>query len=150
MFMQVIVLVAQNDAPPQDIGTATSSATFFRTIGGSVGVAVFGAIFSSRLTDGLRNLPGSVSERLHLTPGSAQIDPGAVQSLPAGPRRAFLDVFVDALHGAFVWGVVFAGLAFLLSWALPEIELRQSTTAQLRDEAAGAPRPVAAESVEPV
>jgi EmrB/QacA subfamily drug resistance transporter len=145
LFMQVIILVAQNDAPPQDIGTATSSATFFRSIGGSVGVAIFGAIFASRLTSGLAGLGGETVARLDLSPGAVQIDPAAVEALPAGPRTAFLDVFVHALHGAFVWGVVFSALAFLLSWALPEIELRTTTAAERRDESA--PTPIAAEVV---
>ena len=46
LVMQVIVLVVQNDAPPRDIGVATSTATFFRSMGGSLGVALFGAIFA--------------------------------------------------------------------------------------------------------
>ena len=53
LVMQVLVLVVQNDAPPRDIGVATSTATFFRSMGGSLGVALFGAIFASRLTDEL-------------------------------------------------------------------------------------------------
>ena len=53
--MQVLVLVVQNDAPPKDIGVATSTATFFRSMGGSLGVALFGAIFAARLNS---ELPG--------------------------------------------------------------------------------------------
>jgi EmrB/QacA subfamily drug resistance transporter len=138
LFMQVIVLVAQNDAAPENIGAATSGATFFRSIGGSVGVAIFGAIFASRLTGGLEKLPPDVVRSLGISPGSVQVDPNAVGALPAGPKAAFLDVFVHALHGAFVWGAVFAGLAFLLAWALPEIELRSATAAQLRETGEGA------------
>jgi EmrB/QacA subfamily drug resistance transporter len=146
LFMQVVVLVAQNDAQPGDIGAATSSATFFRSIGGSAGVAIFGAVFASRLTAGLPGLPRAVSERLHLAPGHVQIDPRAVQALPHGSRAAFLDVFVHALHGAFVWGAVFSVLAFLLTWALPEIPLRSATAAEMRNEAkAAAAAPDAAE-----
>src|SRR4051794_30751109 len=149
MFMQVVVLVAQNDAPPQDIGAATSSATFFRSIGGSVGVAIFGAIFSARLADGLAHLPGDAVARLHLTGGSVQVDPTAVQALPTPIRTAFLDVFVHALHGAFIWGAVFAAIAFLLTWALPQVELRSASAAQMREQSrkAGAAAPQAAEVV---
>src|SRR6478752_6709867 len=50
LVMQVLVLVVQNDARPEDIGVATSSATFFRSMGGAFGVALFGTIFASRLT----------------------------------------------------------------------------------------------------
>ena len=54
LVMQVLVLVVQNAAPRRDVGVATSTATFFRSMGGSLGVAVFGAIFASRLTSELR------------------------------------------------------------------------------------------------
>ena len=51
MVMQVLVLATQNEAPVADLGVATSTVTFFRAVGGSVGVALFGALFNSRLTD---------------------------------------------------------------------------------------------------
>src|SRR5207253_512711 len=57
LVMQVLVLVVQNDAPPQEIGVATSTATFFRSVGGSFGVAIFGAIFASRLAAQIKQLP---------------------------------------------------------------------------------------------
>jgi hypothetical protein len=140
LFMQVVILVAQNDAPPSQIGTATSSATFFRSIGGSVGVAIFGAIFSARLTSGLERLPAAAVAQLHLTAGSVQVAPNAVQALPEGPRSAFLAIFVHALHGAFAWGAIFSALAFALTWALPQIELRSSSAAQLREQVPVAPQ----------
>jgi EmrB/QacA subfamily drug resistance transporter len=148
MFMQVLVLVVQNCAPARDIGVATSTATFFRSIGGSVGVAVFGAIFASRLTHGLSALPDSVVSQLGISPGSVQIQPASVQALPAGPRASFLDVFVHALHGAFLWGAIFALAAFCLTWMLPEVPLRREAAAGRRagEEAVGIPP--AAETVE--
>jgi MFS family permease len=48
--MQVLVLAVQNSVEPRDIGTATSGATFFRSIGGAFGTAVFGAVWAARLT----------------------------------------------------------------------------------------------------
>src|SRR5580765_6219731 len=59
LVMQVLVLVVQNDAKPREIGVATSTATFFRSVGGSFGVAIFGAIFASRLADQIKQLPAS-------------------------------------------------------------------------------------------
>jgi MFS family permease len=62
LVMQVLVLAVQNDAPPGDIGVATSTATFCRSMGGSFGVAVLGAIFAAHLTDRLeRPRAGSAS-----------------------------------------------------------------------------------------
>ena len=57
LVMQVLVLVVQNDARQEDIGVATSTATFFRSVGGSFGVAIFGAIFAGRLSDQLARFP---------------------------------------------------------------------------------------------
>src|SRR5207237_9400802 len=64
LVMQVLVLVVQNDVAPRDIGVATSTATFFRSVGGSFGVAIFGTIFATRLADQLAQFPQSVTARL--------------------------------------------------------------------------------------
>jgi EmrB/QacA subfamily drug resistance transporter len=140
LVMQVLVLVVQNDAPPSDIGVATSTATFFRSIGGSIGVAIFGAIFAARLSAGLHTLGPSATAHLHLTSGSVQIDPAAVKALPAHVRDSFLSIFVHALHGPFLYGVGFAVAAFLLTLVLPEVPLRRQSAAGRRagEELAGA------------
>jgi EmrB/QacA subfamily drug resistance transporter len=145
LVMQVLVLVVQNDAPPADMGAATSTAQFFRSIGGSVGVAVFGAIFASRLTAGLATLPGSVAARVGAGGGSVQVSPAQVDALPAGVRHDFLTVFVHALHGAFLWGAIFAAVAFALTWLLPEVPLRRQSAMGRRAGEETAPPTVAAE-----
>jgi predicted MFS family arabinose efflux permease len=99
LVMQVIVLVVQNDAPPRDIGVATSTATFFRSMGGSLGVALFGAIFAGRLSHELERLPPQV-------------------------RDEFLQAFVNALQPVFLVGAALTLLAFALSWFLKEVPLR--------------------------
>jgi EmrB/QacA subfamily drug resistance transporter len=139
LVMQVLVLAVQNDSPASEIGVATSTATFFRSIGGSIGVAVFGAIFAARLRDGLRGLGPAATAHLHLTSGSVQIDPSAVKALPAGVRHSFLNIFVHALHGPFVFGVGFAVVGFVLALALPEVPLRRQSAAGRRagEELAG-------------
>src|SRR3954464_4407928 len=125
LVMQVLVLVVQNDAPPGDLGAATPTAQFFRSIGGSVGVAIFGAIFASRLTSGLTRLPAGVADRVGASGGSGQGRPAPGQALPPGPRHEFLTLFVHALHGAFMWGAIFAAAAFVLAWLLPAGPLRR-------------------------
>jgi hypothetical protein len=121
--MQVLVLVVQNDASPQDIGVATATATFLRSVGGAFGVAVFGTIFASRLTDELAKLPhkvaGAVGSGVHLNP--AQID-----RLPPEVHHDFLSAFAHALHGAFLWGMLISIIPFGLSWLLKEVPLRTS------------------------
>src|SRR2546423_8794807 len=82
LVMQVLVLVVQNDARPQEIGVATSTATFFRSVGGSFGVAIFGTIFASRLAGQLAHFPRSVTDRLGsggpLNPRQARAPPPPV------------------------------------------------------------------------
>jgi hypothetical protein len=124
----VLVLVAQNSAAPRDIGAATSTATFFRSIGGSVGVAVFGAIFAARLsTEIVRLVPtGSLHNfNSHALLGS----PRAIRTLPAAVHDPLLHAFANSLHTVFLWGTFLAGLAFLLTLALKEVPLRTGTSA---------------------
>jgi EmrB/QacA subfamily drug resistance transporter len=121
LVMQVLVLVVQNDVRPQDIGVATSTATFFRSLGGSFGVAIFGTIFASRLADQLARLPRSVSARLG---GGVHLNPEQAKHLPARVHIDFLNAFSRALHGAFLWGMAIAAIPFFLSWLLKEVPLR--------------------------
>jgi EmrB/QacA subfamily drug resistance transporter len=126
LVMQVIVLVVQNDAPPRDIGVATSTATFFRSMGGSLGVALFGAIFASRLTSELKTLPGDAAARFS---GGVNISPDQVHSLSPAIRHDFLLAFVDALQPVFMVGAAVTLVAFILAWMLKEVPLRASTHA---------------------
>jgi MFS family permease len=123
LVMQVIVLVVQNDAPPRDIGVATSTATFFRSMGGSLGVALFGAIFASRLTSELEALPGDAAERFS---GGVNISPEQVHALDPAIRHDFLLAFVDALQPVFIVGAAMTLIAFVLAWLLKEVPLRAS------------------------
>jgi EmrB/QacA subfamily drug resistance transporter len=121
LVMQVLVLVVQNDAKPQDIGVATSTATFFRSVGGAFGVAIFGAIFASRLADQLSNLPPKVAASLG---SGVHLNPAQVHQLSPQVHAAFLEAFAHALHGAFLWGVLISIIPFGLSWLLKEVPLR--------------------------
>jgi EmrB/QacA subfamily drug resistance transporter len=128
LVMQVLVLVVQNDAPARDVGVATSTATFFRSMGGSLGVALFGAIFASRLADQLRSLPGAAASRLT---GGVNVRPAEVHALPAGIRHDFLLAFVNALQPVFLVGAALTAVTFVLALLLKEVPLR----ATLQDSA---------------
>jgi hypothetical protein len=117
----VLVLVVQNDARPENIGVATSTATFFRSVGGSFGVALFGTIFASRLAHQLAHFPRSVVARLG---SGVQLSPAAAKRLPPAVHTDFLHAFANALHGVFLWGVAIAVIPFALSWLLKEVPLR--------------------------
>jgi hypothetical protein len=124
LVMQVLVLVVQNDAPARDVGVVTSTATFFRSMGGSLGVALFGAVFASRLAHELTALPADVAARLS---GGVNISPDEVHALAAGVRHDFLLAFVDALQPVFVVGAGLTAVAFALSLLLREVPLRTTT-----------------------
>jgi predicted MFS family arabinose efflux permease len=140
LTMQIIVLVVQNDAPRRDVGVATSTATFLRSMGGSLGVALFGAIFASRLHSELASLPASVAARL---PGGINVNPAEVHALTPTVRHEFLVAFVDSLAPVFLVGAALAAVAFGLSLLLKEVPLRDTHTgaAELASEGAlaGAP-----------
>jgi EmrB/QacA subfamily drug resistance transporter len=121
LVMQVLVLVVQNDARPEEIGVATSTATFFRSVGGSFGVAIFGAIFASRLTAEIARLPASAARHLS---GGVHLTPEQAKKLPPGVHDQFLHAFSHSLHGVFLFGVGMAIIPFVLSWFLQEVPLR--------------------------
>lgn len=101
LVMQVLVLVVQNDASPQDMGVVTSTATFFRSVGGSFGVALFGAIFASRLSAELARLPADAVAKLG---DVGNIDPVRAKELPPDAHADLLQIFSSALHDVFLWG----------------------------------------------
>ncbi|MFF5159989.1 DHA2 family efflux MFS transporter permease subunit [Streptomyces sp. NPDC000348] len=128
LVMQVLVLIVQNAVPYEDLGVATSGATFFRSIGASFGVAVFGTIFASRLghelTDAFRGtgLPPGVSA------DSLEADPRGIAALPPALRPPALDAYATAITDVFLYAVPVALVGFALSWFLREDPLRASVT----------------------
>jgi EmrB/QacA subfamily drug resistance transporter len=136
LVMQVLVLVVQNDARREDIGVATSIATFFRSVGGSFGVAIFGTIFASRLADELARLPQSVTSRLG---SGVHLSPEQAKALPPAVHADFLHAFAHSLHGVFLFGMALAVVPFVLSWFLREVPLRTTLApARLASEEAPA------------
>ena len=122
----MLVIVVQNAVSYRDLGTVTSGTTYFRTIGSSVGVAVFGTIFAHRLTDELATaVPGSAQGLCG--PEALAASTQALAQCPPEVRAWFLDAYAGALHVVFLWAVPVAVLAFLLTWLLPEVELRTAT-----------------------
>jgi EmrB/QacA subfamily drug resistance transporter len=123
LVIQVLVLAVQNSVDYADLGVATSGSTLFRQIGGSIGVAVFGAIFANRLAANLAaTFPAGV--RLPASP-----NPAALKQLPPAAHAAYASAITDALDPVFLAASGAAVLAFLLSWLLPEITLRTTTQA---------------------
>jgi predicted MFS family arabinose efflux permease len=121
LVMQVLVLVVQNDARPEEVGVATSTATFFRSVGGSFGIAIFGAIFASRLASEIKQLPAGAAKHLA---GGVHLTPEQAKQLPPAVHQEFLQAFSHSLHGVFLWGLLMAIVPFGLAWLLKEVPLR--------------------------
>jgi MFS family permease len=129
LVMQVLVLIVQNAVSYEDLGVATSGATFFRSIGAAFGVAVFGTIFAGRLGDKLTaalrgaDLPPGVSA------DALEADPRGLAQLPPELRPAALHAYATAITDVFLYAAPVALAGFVLAWFLREDRLRGSVTA---------------------
>ncbi len=121
LVMQVLVLAAQNAVDHRLLGVATSGSALARQVGGSIGVAVFGAIFTNRLDHELaRRMP----EGVHV-PASAS--PGVVDHLPPVVHNLYVTAVAVALHPVFLAAAAVMLGAFGLSWLLRDVPLRETT-----------------------
>ena len=139
LILQVLTVAVQNAVPYEELGTATSGVTFFRSIGGSFGTAVFGAIFANLLvTNVLKAL------HLHAAPPGLSLstdDPNAIHRLPAAVQAGVIDGIAHTIQTMFLIGVPIALVAFVLSWTLPEVPLRKVIRDSEPGENLGLPSP---------
>jgi Major Facilitator Superfamily len=121
--IQVLVIIVQNAVPHSELGVATSGATFFRSIGGSFGTAIFGAIFANVLAGNLARHLHSV----HLPAGfsSADATPALLSHLPAAIHQGFVAGYAESIQTVFIVAVPIAALAFLAAWLIPQVELKK-------------------------
>jgi EmrB/QacA subfamily drug resistance transporter len=133
MVMQVLVLAVQNAVEYADLGVATSGATLFRSIGGSLGTATLGAIFANRLRIELkRALPASVASKA--SSSSGEVDPQQIARLPRPLHGDYLHAFTHSLSSVFITASGFAVAGFVLSWFIRELKLRETVaTSDLSD-----------------
>jgi EmrB/QacA subfamily drug resistance transporter len=119
LVMQVLVLAVQNAVDYSELGVATSGATLFRSMGGSLGTAILGAIFTNRLANELSGSPQAQAI-------SGSIDGSALKRLPGAVRDTYTHAFTDALSTIFIVAAGIVVVAFLLSWLIEERPLRQT------------------------
>jgi DNA-binding MarR family transcriptional regulator len=119
--MQVLVIAVQNAVDYRNLGAMTSDATFFRSIGGSFGTAIFGAIFSNQLAAHLAPLASSLPSGIKL---SAAESVAAIRLMPLALQAEVVHAYALSLSTVFLVAVPIAALAFILSWLLPEVPLR--------------------------
>jgi EmrB/QacA subfamily drug resistance transporter len=131
--MQVLVIIVQNGVPHSELGVATSGATFFRSIGGSFGTAIFGAIFSNVLISNLSSHLHGLSLPAGFT--SSDVTPAALGHLSATVRAGFVSGYAESIQTVFLVAAPIAALAFLASWLIPQVELKKWTSAPAAPQA---------------
>lgn len=121
--MQVLVIAVQNSVNPRDVGVATSGSTFFRSVGGTIGTALFGAILTSRLAQELTNSlpPGLASEADISSMTSAMSN---IANLPPDIKPIVLESFTHALDTVFLAAVPILVVGFVFALMLKDVRLR--------------------------
>ena len=157
MNMQSIVLAMQNSAEPRDMGVATSSATFFRQVGGSLGTAIFLSILFSAATT---NIPKELAKSGQKLPAGQSFDindTSGIGALPAAIKHPILVGFSNAMDLVFLVGACVLVIALVVSVLMKEVPLRtmsgqQAAAAAAAEQAAAGQGAVvaAATSVTPV
>jgi predicted MFS family arabinose efflux permease len=141
MIMPVMVVAIQNATDQRDLGTATSANTFFRSMGSSFGVALFGTIMNERLKYWV---PRLVPHAANISATKVAYSPAAVHLLPPAVRNGIILAFAHSLHTVFLWAAPVAALtlpAVLLMKELPlrtGAYIRSATAAAVSGEAVGA------------
>ena len=132
-LMQITMLVAQNSVEMKDMGVASSSTTLFRTIGGSFGVSLFGALFTHQVTRTMADRigPAAVGK---LNSAGAQQSPKAVQHMPAAIKDAYFHAVTNGIHQVFVWGAAVAVICFAAAFFVKETPLRSAVPSAKPDE----------------
>jgi EmrB/QacA subfamily drug resistance transporter len=137
--MQVLVLAVQNAVDYSNLGTATSGVTLARGIGGSLGTAVFGTVFSTQLSSHLRGvLSGPLA---HQITGGGRLTGVQVLRLPPAARAAYQHAYVGSLRPVFAMAAGVAAVGFAVSLLLKQRPLREAAAASTGlDDSLAAPR----------
>jgi EmrB/QacA subfamily drug resistance transporter len=147
LTMQVIMTVVQNSVDRQHMGAATSTVTFFRSMGGTFGAAVFGAILTSRLAVHLADeLGGTGGAAVAANPDQMTNDVQAIQALPEPVHTHVLNAFAGSLHDVFLWATPAVVVALAVAFFIRELPLksRVESTPTAAPEDALIEEPVAA------
>jgi EmrB/QacA subfamily drug resistance transporter len=126
LVLQVPVIAIQNAVPWRDLGTASSAANCFRSMGGSFGVAIFGAVLSNRLAYYLPRLLPAGAPGNGLDPQALRASPAQVQALPPAVQDAVAETLARSVHVVFMTAIPFGALALLVALFMKELPLRSS------------------------
>ncbi|GGJ54625.1 MDR family MFS transporter [Glutamicibacter ardleyensis] len=138
LIMQVVVLVVQNAVDPAMVGTATSTNNYFREVGASLGVAIFGAMFTNRLSENLTEVfTASGASAADAGNATATLDPQTLAQLPEQLRDGIVTAYADSLAPVFWYLIPFILLAFVLALFLKQVPLSDTAGMVARGEAIG-------------
>jgi EmrB/QacA subfamily drug resistance transporter len=151
MMMQNLVLCTQNQVSPSDLGSASSTVTFFRSLGGAVGVSALGAVMSHRITDYVKDGVSALSPKyqaaLAHSSGSTDSIPD-MNKLPAPIRTLLESAYGHGIADVFLIAGCLAAAAFLITLFIKEVPLRtKGALAQAAEGDAPVAEPAAAENV---
>jgi len=132
-LMQMVSVIAQNSVEQKDMGVASSARMFFQQIGGSLGVAAFGAVFARKLTESLASAAGGA----HISANGGSLDPATVNSLPALIRHDVFFAIAHAIQSVFIWALPASVAIFVLALFIKEIPLRGRAAAPETGETPG-------------
>ncbi|CAL9302616.1 Putative multidrug resistance protein MdtD [Streptomyces sp. SudanB135_2055] len=160
MMMQNLVLCTQNQVAPSDLGAASSVVTFFRSLGGAVGVSVLGSVMSTRISHYASDTIGSLSPQEQAAAGKAAGGSSIpdMDLLPPGIREWLESAYGHGIADIFLIVAPIALIAFLITLFIKEVPLRTSgalaqaaeATAETASPAAPAPAEAARATAEPV
>lgn len=125
-LMQTTMLIAQNSVAMKDIGAATGVSTFTRSMGGSLGVAILGAVYTSRIEHSLTSQLGATGK--NLVASGTQLTPQMLDSVPAVARHALQVAITSGITAVFIGGAIVGVVGFALSWAVHDVPLRGPAT----------------------
>jgi EmrB/QacA subfamily drug resistance transporter len=131
MAMQVLIIAVQNSVDYTHLGVATSGTMLFRSLGGALGVALFGAIFANRLH---AQLAGPGMDFL------ATVMPSAIKGLPPNLHEEYITAVMAALRPVFLVAAAISAVGFALAWMLREYPLREGAPAEGMGESFAMPR----------
>jgi EmrB/QacA subfamily drug resistance transporter len=134
-LMQITMLVAQNSVPMKDIGAATAASTFLRSMGGSIGVSILGALYAHRLQNTLHDRLGEGAAQLG---NGTQLTPTMVRKLPGNVVDAFRQAIADGNSAVFLWAAIISVSGIVVAFFIKEVPLRGSAPKPLAKPAAEA------------
>jgi MFS family permease len=141
-LMQLTMLIAQNSVEAKDMGIASSTAALFRTIGGSFGVSIMGALFTGQVRDAVAERGGAAGAGA--PQGSAQLDAASLAELPSAVREVYRYAVASGTQTVFLVAAAISLVGFAAAWFVKEVPLRGAPTAPAPGADAGG-KPEAAE-----